>query len=60
MDETSLKAKVTDSLNQTGWNSHDLYYYKLEYPIPSINRKQIADIVLFRGRKPIEHINYIS
>jgi type I site-specific restriction endonuclease len=53
MDTSSLITKVTDSLNQKGWNRHDLYYYKLEYPIPSINKKQIADIVLIRGRKPI-------
>ena len=53
MDTSSLITKITDSLNQKGWNRHDLYYYKLEYPIPSINKKQIADIVLFRGGKPI-------
>jgi type I site-specific restriction endonuclease len=53
MDTSSLMTKVTVSLNQKGWNRHDLYYYKLEYPIPSINKKQIADIVLIRGRQPI-------
>ena len=53
MDSSSLITKVTDSLSQKGWNRHDLYYYKLEYLMPSNNKKQIADIVLIRGRQPI-------
>ncbi len=53
MDASSLIKTVTESLNQKDWNRHDLYYYKLDFLIPSINKKQIADIVLFRGGKPI-------
>lgn len=53
MDTSSLIKTVTESLNQKDWNRHDLYYYKLDFLIPSFNKKQIADIVLFKKSKPI-------
>ena len=51
--ETNNLTTITDSLNQKGWNSHDLYYYKLEFLIQSNDKKRIADIVLFKGGIPL-------
>ena len=53
MTEPNVTLKVAESLNQKGWNSHDIFYYKLDFLIPSNSKKQIADVVLIRGSIPI-------
>ncbi len=41
---------VLDKLNDLGWNSHDIYYYKQEV---ELNSGKKADIVLHRAGKAI-------
>ena len=54
MNEQEItQSKVLPALNEKGWNSHDLYHYKVEYTIKSGEKRLIADIVLFKGGTPI-------
>jgi type I site-specific restriction endonuclease len=50
MTESVQIQKVLSDLNNLGWNTHDIYYYKQEVDLES---KRRADIVLYRAGKPI-------
>lgn len=50
MTEIEQIQKVLTELNNLGWNSHDIYYYKQEV---ELNSGKKADIVLYRAGKPI-------
>ena len=50
MKEIDQIQKVISDLNNLGWNSHDIYYYKQEVELES---KRRADLVLYRAGTPI-------
>lgn len=50
MTEIEQIQKVLTDLNNLGWNSHDVYYYKQEV---ELNSGKKADIVLYRAGKAI-------
>ena len=52
-EQEIIQSTVVPALNEKGWDSHDLYHYKVEYAIESGEKRLIADIVLFKGGTPI-------
>ena len=52
-EQEIIQSKVVPALNEKGWDSHDIYHYKVEYTIKSGEKRLIADIVLFKGGTPI-------
>lgn len=44
---------IVQHLDEIGWNSHEIFYYKIEFKIDGVDKTRYADIVLFAKGKAI-------
>jgi len=44
---------IVQHLDEIGWNSHEIFHYKIEFKIAGVGKTQYADIVLFAKGKAI-------
>jgi len=44
---------IVQHLDEIGWNSHEIFYYKIEFKIDGVDKTRYADMVLFAKGKAI-------